>query len=82
MLLTRHTIAKAVRTHLQTKLLIPVWLFEAQENDLSSSPSWRDLLGDQLHIFAVPGDHMQLMMNEADCRVLGAAISDILIQAA
>jgi thioesterase domain-containing protein/acyl carrier protein len=81
MLITRHTIANAVRTHLQTTLLIPVWLFEAQENDLSSSPGWRDLLGDQLQIIAVPGDHMQLMMHEANCRVLGAAISDVLIQA-
>jgi len=79
MLITRHAVTVAVRTHRQATLSIPTWFFEAQENDVSASASWQDLLGDQLRVVAVPGDHRRLMMVEENRQVLGRAISTILV---
>ena len=79
MLITLHATTTAVRKHWQTKLSIPVWHFEAQDNQLPSSTAWKNIIGNQLRIVPVPGNHHRLLSDDSNRRVLGAAISEILL---
>ncbi|HEV2987465.1 MAG TPA: thioesterase domain-containing protein, partial [Candidatus Angelobacter sp.] len=75
-LATRYATRRAVDNYSLVKLPVPVWLFEAKENDPPTSHGWRDLLGDDMHVIAVDGKHTTMMTGEERLRYLGAAICE------
>jgi thioesterase domain-containing protein len=74
-LATRHATRRAENNYSPVMLPLPVWLFEARENDPPTSEGWRAFLGDRIHVISVPGRHTTMMQGEERLKSLGAAVS-------